>query len=302
MNEHQAPHSGTPSEKVVVSDLAAPSVQESTSSMEEKPAGQRGPEVPGGPAGPGGPGGGPPHEYPGTFTLIAIMIALYLAIFLVALVSIMSASQNTQTEGMYADIVCQLAGPHHHRSDHSPHRRRLFDALSDIVWYGSAYLLTSCSFQMTFGRVYTFYSPKWVFLTAVVIFEVGSALCGAASNSTAFILGRAIAGLGSFGIFSGAIVILTDSLPLQKRPMVTGLLGSVFINVRHVRHRRTKIAHGDCGWQWKICVWCCVKRESGNIGSRNCWNTAHETARLTPSAAETESADVPIPSREPAKL
>jgi MFS family permease len=103
-----------------------------------------------------------------------------------------------------------------------------FDALGDIAWYGSAYLLTSCSFQLLYGRIYTFYKPKWVFLAAIIIFEIGSAVCGAAPTSTAFIIGRALAGLGACGIFSGCIVIITDAVSLQKRPLMTGLMGSLF--------------------------------------------------------------------------
>ena len=63
---------------------------------------------------------------------------------------------------------------------------------------------------------------------ATALFEVGSAVCGAAPTSTAFIVGRAIAGLGSCGITAGIIVIITDSVPLQKRPMYTGFIGSIF--------------------------------------------------------------------------
>jgi MFS family permease len=67
-----------------------------------------------------------------------------------------------------------------------------------------------------------------VFLSAIALFEIGSAVCGAAPNSTSFIVGRAIAGLGSCGIFSGAIVLIANSVPLQRRPMLTGFLGAVF--------------------------------------------------------------------------
>ncbi|RAO64648.1 uncharacterized protein BHQ10_000660 [Talaromyces amestolkiae] len=143
------------------------------------------------------------HEYPGTLSLVAIMTALYLAIFLVAL-----------DRTIIATAIPRITDDFH--------------ALNDIAWYGSAYLLTSCSFQLLYGRIYTFYSPKWVFLAAIILFEVGSAICGAAQTSTAFIVGRAIAGLGSCGIFSGCIVIITDAVPLQKRPMYTGLMGSLF--------------------------------------------------------------------------
>jgi MFS family permease len=85
-----------------------------------------------------------------------------------------------------------------------------------------------CATQLLWGRIYTFYSTKLVYLVAIGIFEVGSALCGAAPNSTAFIIGRAIAGLGSAGIFSGSSVILIHIIPLAKRPMYIGFMGAIF--------------------------------------------------------------------------
>lgn len=53
--------------------------------------------------------------------------------------------------------------------------------------------------------MYTFLNVKNIFLAAVVLFEIGSAICGAAPNSTTFIIGRAIAGLGAGGIQSGVV-------------------------------------------------------------------------------------------------
>jgi len=67
--------------------------------------------------------------------------------------------------------------------------------------------LTTASFQLLFGKFYTFFSIKYVYLTAIGIFELGSLICGVAPNSIALILGRAIAGLGSAGIFSGALIV-----------------------------------------------------------------------------------------------
>lgn len=51
-------------------------------------------------------------------------------------------------------------------------------------------------------------------------------VCGVAPNSIALIIGRAIAGLGSAGIFSGALIIVAYSVPLAKRPMYTGFIGA----------------------------------------------------------------------------
>lgn len=103
-----------------------------------------------------------------------------------------------------------------------------FDSIGDIGWYGSAYMLTTCSFQLIFGKIYTFFSLKWCFIGAVMMFELGSLICGVAPSSTALIVGRAIAGLGAAGIFSGAIIILTLSVPLEQRPIYTGLVGGMF--------------------------------------------------------------------------
>jgi hypothetical protein len=82
-----------------------------------------------------------------------------------------------------------------------------FHALNDVGWYISVYLLTTCSFQLIFGKLYTFYSIKWIFLGALLVFEVGSVVCGVAPTSKALIAGRAIAGVGSAGIFSGVCVL-----------------------------------------------------------------------------------------------
>jgi MFS family permease len=103
-----------------------------------------------------------------------------------------------------------------------------FKALSDISWYASAYLITSCATQLLWGRIFTFYSTKAVYLSAIFLFELGSLLCGVAPNSVAFIIGRAIAGAGSAGIYSGSTILITTVTPLSKRAGYVGMMGAVF--------------------------------------------------------------------------
>lgn len=50
-------------------------------------------------------------------------------------------------------------------------------------------------------------------------------VCGAAPTSLALIIGRALAGVGAAGIFSGALVIIAYAVPLVKRPIYTGIIG-----------------------------------------------------------------------------
>ncbi|EPE05414.1 mfs aflatoxin efflux [Ophiostoma piceae UAMH 11346] len=103
-----------------------------------------------------------------------------------------------------------------------------FHSVEDIGWYGSSYLLATCALQLMFGKIYMFWSIKTVFLSAVLLFEIGSAVCGAAPSSIAFIIGRAISGVGAAGIFSGVIIIIVYAVPLHKRPLYQGLFGAVF--------------------------------------------------------------------------
>jgi MFS family permease len=110
----------------------------------------------------------------------------------------------------------------------SPKITNQFHSLEDVGWYGSAYLLTSTSLQPTYGKIYQQFNLKWVFIGVVLLFELGSLICGVAPNSLAFIVGRAIAGLGAGGIFAGALTILSYAVPLSKRPMFAGAIGAMF--------------------------------------------------------------------------
>ena len=142
-------------------------------------------------------------DYPQAMKLALITIALCLSVFCMAL-------DNTIISTAIPRITDE------------------FKAINDVGWYGSSYLLTTCAFQLFYGKLYTFYSIKWIYVAAMCIFEIGSAVCGAAPNSPAFIIGRAIAGLGAAGIFSGAILIIANTVPLQKRPTYTGLIGGMY--------------------------------------------------------------------------
>ncbi|KAI0179211.1 major facilitator superfamily domain-containing protein [Hypoxylon sp. FL1284] len=142
-------------------------------------------------------------EYPSNQKRIVIMLAVYLTLFLVNL------DQNIISTAI-------------------PRITDEFKSIDDVSWYGTAYILTMCSFQLLMGKIYKFYPVKPVFISGVVLFEVGSAVCGAAPTSTAFIIGRAVAGLGGAGMFSGFMVIMFHVVPLSQRPIYQGMFGAVF--------------------------------------------------------------------------
>lgn len=82
-----------------------------------------------------------------------------------------------------------------------------FNSLQDVGWYGSAYLLTMCCFQLLIGKLYAELDVKTIFLASLFLFEVGSVICAVAPNSGALIGGRAVKGVGAAGMMSGAFIV-----------------------------------------------------------------------------------------------
>ncbi|KAJ5570579.1 uncharacterized protein N7459_010009 [Penicillium hispanicum] len=102
-----------------------------------------------------------------------------------------------------------------------------FGALNEIGWYGSSYLLASCSTVLIYGQIYSFYSMKTAYISSFAVFIIGSVVAASAPSSTAFIVGRALSGLGSAGVFAGSSIIVANTTPLKNRPMYTAMSGGI---------------------------------------------------------------------------
>lgn len=85
--------------------------------------------------------------------------------------------------------------------------------------------MTNGGFQSSWGKAYKYFPLKITFLLSIVVFELGSLICGVAPTSTALIVGRAITGLGVAGIGTGAYTIIAFVAEPRKRPMFTGIIG-----------------------------------------------------------------------------
>ncbi|KAF7356272.1 Efflux pump FUS6 [Mycena venus] len=95
---------------------------------------------------------------------------------------------------------------------------------AQFVWIGSAYTLCSTAFVPLSGSLAEIFGRKILMSISIVIFAVGSAVCGAATSLNFLIAGRAVQGLGAGGLASLCHIILSDLVPLEERGVFNGLI------------------------------------------------------------------------------
>ncbi|TQL22749.1 MFS transporter [Streptomyces sp. SLBN-134] len=100
--------------------------------------------------------------------------------------------------------------------------------LEHLSWVVTAYLLASTAATPLWGKLGDQYGRKRLFQTAIVIFLVGSALCGAAQDMSQLIAFRALQGLGGGGLIVLSMAIVGDLVPPRERGRYQGLFGAVF--------------------------------------------------------------------------
>lgn len=109
------------------------------------------------------------------------------------------------------------------------------------------------------------YSIKWAFLAIFGIFEVGSLVCALAPNSNALIVGRAVAGLGAAGIFTGVLTVIANITPVQQRPTIIGVMTGLypFCNIIAPLVRRTRLSLCKRSLNARRLAWWCVYGRAG---------------------------------------
>ncbi|HEX3707536.1 MAG TPA: MDR family MFS transporter, partial [Mycobacteriales bacterium] len=100
--------------------------------------------------------------------------------------------------------------------------------LNHLSWVVTAYLLASTVSTPLYGKLGDQFGRKRLFLAAIVIFLVGSALCGLAQSLNQLIFFRALQGIGGGGLMVGAQAVMADVLPPRERGRYSGYFGAVF--------------------------------------------------------------------------
>lgn len=81
------------------------------------------------------------------------------------------------------------------------------------------------SYDRCTGKIYSNFDIKWSYVSCVALFEIGSAICGAAPSMSVFLVGRTICGLGGSGMYTGVMTILSCLSSPTERPAYLGLTG-----------------------------------------------------------------------------
>jgi EmrB/QacA subfamily drug resistance transporter len=100
--------------------------------------------------------------------------------------------------------------------------------LESFIWVYSAYMIAMVIATPIFGKLSDMYGRKRFFLMGLVLFMVGSILCGTAQNMDQLIIYRAIQGIGGGALMPVVFTIIFDLFPAEKRGKMMGLFGAVF--------------------------------------------------------------------------
>ncbi|KAJ3031942.1 UNVERIFIED_CONTAM: hypothetical protein HDU68_010022 [Siphonaria sp. JEL0065] len=103
-----------------------------------------------------------------------------------------------------------------------------FNSLELMNWIATAYCLTTAAFMPLYAQLSNIYGRKPIFLLSLLLFELGSGLCGASVNMTMLIIARAIAGAGASGIFGLVDIIVADITSIRNRGLVYSLMTAVW--------------------------------------------------------------------------
>ncbi|KAI9829987.1 MAG: hypothetical protein M1826_005160 [Phylliscum demangeonii] len=100
-----------------------------------------------------------------------------------------------------------------------------FGEIEKLPWLSVAFLLGALSTNLVWGKIYGQFNAKYLYLISITLFEVGSAVCGAAKSMNTLIVARAIAGVGGSGLYIGVLTLLSVTTSIQERPFYIGLTG-----------------------------------------------------------------------------
>src|ERR1700684_473874 len=109
-----------------------------------------------------------------------------------------------------------------------PQIEKAFKAsLTDLQWVVDAYALTLAALLLTAGSIADLAGRRKVFSIGIVVFTLGSALCGVAQSSLFLSLARGLQGVGGAIMFATALALLAQAFPPRERGVAFAVFGAI---------------------------------------------------------------------------
>jgi len=122
--------------------------------------------------------------------------------------------------------------------------------ISQYSWVFTAYVLGATVTVPLYGKLGDAHGRKPLFIVAITIFLVGSALCGLAQNMVQLVIFRAIQGVGAGGLFPLTLAMVAMIVPPRERGRYQGLIGSVFAAASIVGPLVGGFIVDNASWRW----------------------------------------------------
>jgi EmrB/QacA subfamily drug resistance transporter len=126
--------------------------------------------------------------------------------------------------------------------------------LTQYSWVFTAYMLTSTVSVPLYGRLGDMHGRRPLLLLAIVLFLLGSALCGLAQNMTELVVCRGLQGVGAGGLFPLSLAVIGGIVPARDRGRWQGLIGSVFAAASIIGPVVGGFIVDNWSWRWIFLV------------------------------------------------
>lgn len=125
-----------------------------------------------------------------------------------------------------------------------------FGGLAHLPWVLTAFMLTSTISMPLYGKFSDIYGRRALFTVSILIFVLGSALCGSAQSMLGLILFRGLQGAGAGGAVVLAMTCLGDLVSPRERPRYQGLFNATFAMASIAGPVVGGIVTSALGWRW----------------------------------------------------
>ncbi|KAI9753506.1 MAG: hypothetical protein M4579_005138 [Chaenotheca gracillima] len=103
-----------------------------------------------------------------------------------------------------------------------------FQSVNQLGWLSVGFTIGAVVLALSFGKLYATFDSKWLFIASSVLFQAASALCGAAPNVAALIVGRVLAGVGGNGMYLGTLTLVIGHTTEKERSSYLASIGIVW--------------------------------------------------------------------------